>query len=300
MPFIDQTIYRSFRVPDPANNGKNVDADALPTAVLLKNGTAVGAASVTVTKKTTGFYLLSVLLDAAHNWAILDSVAFQVQYDVSTDTFVRGVDGGTIMPLPTVAPGGNGGLPTVDANNRIVGIQGTKNTLDDLSGADADTLKTISDQLDAGVSVAFSQSASQIANSLTGQNLEIITADRLTISITGAGDISDRTELWFSFKGDRDDADADALILLSEGTGLEKINGGDPGDAANGEITVDDEDAGDLTIVVNEVETAKLAELAPDHGKKRWALKVLSAGSGPYTLLEGKGHINEGIVQDYD
>lgn len=37
--------------------------------------------------------------------------------------------------LPNAAPSGNGGLPTVDANNRIVGIQGTITTLDALDTA---------------------------------------------------------------------------------------------------------------------------------------------------------------------
>jgi len=34
--------------------------------------------------------------------------------------------------VPSAAPGANGGLPTVDANNRIAGIQGVRNTFDDL------------------------------------------------------------------------------------------------------------------------------------------------------------------------
>jgi len=37
--------------------------------------------------------------------------------------------------LPTVAPGASGGLPTVDASNRIAGIQGTITTLDSLDTA---------------------------------------------------------------------------------------------------------------------------------------------------------------------
>lgn len=35
--------------------------------------------------------------------------------------------------LPNATPASNNGLPTVDANNRVVGIQGTKNTLDSLN-----------------------------------------------------------------------------------------------------------------------------------------------------------------------
>ena len=46
-----------------------------------------------------------------------------------------GTAGERIGRIPNAAAGGNGGLPTVDANNRIVGIQGTLNTLDALDTA---------------------------------------------------------------------------------------------------------------------------------------------------------------------
>ena len=45
------------------------------------------------------------------------------------------VDLSSIAILPTVAAGANGGLPTVDGNNRIAGIQGTITTLDGLDTA---------------------------------------------------------------------------------------------------------------------------------------------------------------------
>lgn len=38
-----------------------------------------------------------------------------------------------LTALPNAVPAGAGGLPTVDASNMIVGIQGTKNDLDDLN-----------------------------------------------------------------------------------------------------------------------------------------------------------------------
>lgn len=53
-----------------------------------------------------------------------------------------------LTALPTAAPGGNGGLPTVDANNRIVGLQGTLNDFDALSGAEGQTLDDVGDLLD--------------------------------------------------------------------------------------------------------------------------------------------------------
>lgn len=44
--------------------------------------------------------------------------------------------------LPDAEHGANGGLVTGDANNRIAGIQGTKNTLDDLNDSEASVLLT--------------------------------------------------------------------------------------------------------------------------------------------------------------
>jgi len=147
------------------------------------------------------------------------------------------------------------------------------------------------------VSTSFTQSAAQVAAALTGTVLTITTADRLTVSITDVGDLSDRTELWFAVKSDRTDDDDDALILVSESTGLEVINAGSPTAAGNGSITVTDGSDGDLTVVVEGVETTKLSPLALDAGK-RWALKVLRTSGALTTLLEGKVEINEGIVQD--
>lgn len=45
--------------------------------------------------------------------------------------------GERLQRIPNAAPGGNGGLPTVDANNYVAGIQGIKNQLDDLNDVSA-------------------------------------------------------------------------------------------------------------------------------------------------------------------
>lgn len=48
-----------------------------------------------------------------------------------------GTFGERVTRIPNAAAGGNGGLPTVDANNYVAGIQGTKNQLDDLNDLSA-------------------------------------------------------------------------------------------------------------------------------------------------------------------
>jgi len=70
--------------------------------------------------------------------------------DVATSAALATVDANideALTRLPDASPGGDGGLPTVDASNRIAGIQGTKNTLDDLNDFDpATTDVTIADE----------------------------------------------------------------------------------------------------------------------------------------------------------
>jgi len=76
--------------------------------------------------------------------------------------------------LPNIASGANGGLPTVDASNYVAGIQGTKNTLDDLTDAAAGPdAATIADQVwnelqsEHVTAGSFGEMATEIATLLT-------------------------------------------------------------------------------------------------------------------------------------
>lgn len=92
--------------------------------------------------------------------------------------------------LPSATAGANGGLPTVNASNYIAGIAGTKNTLDSLSGADGDTLKTLSDQLDGISSTAGAGSETVIIECLNAASAPLegvavwITSDSAGASLT--------------------------------------------------------------------------------------------------------------------
>lgn len=57
-----------------------------------------------------------------------------------------GSSGERLGRLPNAAAGGNGGLPTVDANNYVAGIQGTLNQLDDLNDLSAAEVNAEADQ----------------------------------------------------------------------------------------------------------------------------------------------------------
>ena len=121
--------------------------------------------------------------------------------------------------------------------------------------ASTDSLEAIKDRLN---NVAVT------ATTVTSSEISDYRGDRWSISITSLGDISGRTgeKLYFTVKRDKvDDYDAAALVQVGETTGLIRINGAAAGTAANASITVSDASAGDITIVVEETETAKLPVL---------------------------------------
>lgn len=73
----------------------------------------------------------------------------------------------TFSRLPNAAPGANGGLPTVDANNRIAGIQGTKNDFDDLNDVSAADVNT---QVDIALSDYDAPTKAELDSGLAGLN----------------------------------------------------------------------------------------------------------------------------------
>lgn len=105
----------------------------------------------------------------------------------------------------------------------------------------------------------LTQSAASVAAAVSGTDLSIHRGDSLSASFTDLGDISGRTKLWFTIKAMRRDADTAAIIQIEETAGLVYINAAAAGTSANGSITVDDAVAGDITVTLDEVETAKLS-----------------------------------------
>ena len=104
----------------------------------------------------------------------------------------------------------------------------------------------------------LTQSVASISDAISGGTITQKRGNSWSISLTGLGSIADRTKLWFTVKRKKSDVDTSAIIQIIEGEeGLKRLNGAE-GTAGNGSLTVDDEDAGDITIVLKAVETAKL------------------------------------------
>ena len=81
--------------------------------------------------------------------------------------------------IPNAGPGTNGGLGTVDANNRIAGIQGNKNTLDQLNDFDSASQNVtvgavVTDAIDAASLAA--DAANEIADALLKRDIDQVEA----------------------------------------------------------------------------------------------------------------------------
>jgi len=106
----------------------------------------------------------------------------------------------------------------------------------------------------------FAKSIS-VLSSIAEDTVVITRGDTLIIPFEGMGDITTCDNIWFTVKGDKDDADTAADIQIDKTNGLLYINGVDAqaaGWAADGSITVTDAVAGDFTVRVEAVQTAKI------------------------------------------
>jgi len=93
----------------------------------------------------------------------------------------------------------------------------------------------------------LTQSAADVTAALTGSALSIKRGDTYTKTLTGLGNLSDRTKLWLTVKKSKASLDSAATLQLVESTGLTKLNSANT-TAAWGSLVVDDEVAGDVTI----------------------------------------------------
>jgi len=141
---------------------------------------------------------------------------------------------------------------------------------------------------------SYASAASAIASSLEGGVITILRGDSLSVSITDLGDISTRTSLWFTVKTSRAHTDAQAIIQIEETAGLMYLNATDASArAANGDITVDDAVAGDITITLDEAETD---DLVPNE-RLYYDVQMLDAAGDVTTLALDMARVTADVTR---
>jgi len=140
---------------------------------------------------------------------------------------------------------------------------------------------------------------SAISSQVSGSSISQHRGDTWSFQLTGLGSVSGRVKLWFTVKngvGNPTDADSMVQILLTEPAddddGLQYLNGAVAADASQGSLTVDDEDAGDITITIA---AAATAVLSPGDGYV-YDIQV-ATDSATTTLSDGSFAITEDVTR---
>ena len=96
------------------------------------------------------------------------------------------------------------------------------------------------------------------AAAVNGSDLSIHRGDTFSASVTGLGDISGRTQLYFTIKSRTSHTDAEALVQVEEDAGLMTLNRAAAADSTDGDITVTNAATGALTLTLAAEATAVL------------------------------------------
>ena len=131
----------------------------------------------------------------------------------------------------------------------------------------------------------LSQSMIAILSSMiAGSAITITRGDTISITITGLGNLEDRTGLWFTVKANPSkETDLQARIQMTEIDGLVRLNGKAATDPTDGGVVVDDEANGDITVMLTAEASAALASAASWH----WDVQVAQPGPGVWTPRTG-------------
>ena len=126
-----------------------------------------------------------------------------------------------------------------------------------------------------------------------GGALDLQRGDTWVITIQRLGSIAARDKLWWSLKDDVDKTDAQALVQIEETARLVYINGAAATTPANGSITIDDAAAGDITVTLAAVESAKLENV----GKFYYDVQML-VGAVVTTLVQGRAVVMGDVIRE--
>lgn len=89
-----------------------------------------------------------------------------------------------------------------------------------------------------------------VTSAVVGSDITILRGDTVVIALTGLGNISARTALYFSVKGSLNAPDSDAILQVTESAGLVVLNKSATVTASDASLHVDDATAGDITITL--------------------------------------------------
>ena len=128
----------------------------------------------------------------------------------------------------------------------------------------------------------LTQSAASVAATVAGTTITVQRGDSWSIALTGLGNISTRSKLWFTIKEDTGLADTASTVQIEETLGLLYLNASSTVTAAHGTITVTNATTGALTIALDEASSVSVAP-----GSYAYDIQVRTAAGAVTTLSAG-------------
>ncbi len=140
----------------------------------------------------------------------------------------------------------------------------------------------------------LTQPAATVAAIVAGSAITLHRGDSQAISITGLGNISTRSKLWFTAKNNKGDADASAIMQIEETAGLVYFYGAAAASPTLADITVTNETSGNITINLDKAYSALLARASGRFYDIQWKATTSAC---IYTASEGEFNVSEDVTR---
>ncbi len=312
LPYFEEWLVVPANVFDSIMGTDKLDVNAAELGGTSQTGNDVGADvnDILADTGTDGVIVASIANDAITAAAITADAITEIQNGLATPT---NITAGTITTVTNLT-----NLPAITANwLTAAGIDATavtelqaglalEATLTAIKGAgwSTETLKAIKTAVDAidtsGVAAAvwaaavrtLTQSAASVTATVSGSDITCTRGDSLSASLTDVGALTGYSKIYFTVKRDHDDADSVSIIQIEKTAGLKYIDGAAAVTAANGTITITDEATGDITIALDEAETAKL-----DAGVYYYDVQIVRSAGTVSTLTSGEFTVSADVTR---
>lgn len=135
----------------------------------------------------------------------------------------------------------------------------------------------------------LTQSAASVISAISGSEITAYRGTTWSIALTGLGNITGYTNLWFAIKQSSIyNTDNESIVLIGVNSGLTRINGAAYATTSDGSITINDATAGDITITLKPAASSLLKVQSDlDYG-----IKWINASGGEYQLSDGTQKFN--------
>lgn len=153
--------------------------------------------------------------------------------------------------------------------------------------------KALSDAGGGSVSVSYAIPLTALPLLNTSNQITVTKYDTLSVSLTGLGNVTNKSATIFMVKYDKADDDADAILNITEAGGLLTLEGEAYATSAYGSFAWTDTTEGDATLTIQEQATGVLTARSGMH----FAIKVVRSTGVVDTLTEGTFTVRTGIIQ---